>query len=453
MGKATPATGLAATVCTALYAAQCVWAWVMLDDQHVGQYRATHVLPLAMIGVMLLLKGSKLVGKRLAHACGANKTNARKFGDQMWQLVIHVSMTAAELYVLMGETWYSDPPSSFAHHTRGISPPLKPEVHWLYTTQLSIWIITCFSHHFLEARHKDYVLMCALRSRDAAARSGRARVALAPARDGARPRRRPRRHRAPRSHPARVVRYVHHLVTIALILLSWSFGFQQMGTAVLYVHDASDITIDLLKMCNYLKLEVRARARVCGRVHASLGGGRRAHSRGQRAAPTAARPLPETSAAAVAAARGGARAPRTRCGLRPARAADAPRGYTVLLDGARSRSQGPSKLFALEIVFVLNLVSWAWWRVYQLPFRIVRACVMNGFVVYYDDLCRHRPLFVTCSCYAFVWLLFALCLMHVWWLYLLLRIAYKLIAAPGKGHDAGRDEYEGDSDDGSGKEN
>ena len=102
---------------------------------------------------------------------------------------------------------------------------------------------------------------------------------------------------------------------------------------------------------------------------------------------------------------------------------------------------------------MLNLVSWAWWRVYQLPFRIVRACVMNGFVVYYDDLCRHRPLFVTCSCYAFVWLLFALCLMHVWWLYLLLRIAYKLIAAPGKGHDAGRDEYEGDSDDGSGKEN
>lgn len=42
--------------------------------------------------------------------------------------------------------------------------------------------------------------------------------------------------------------------------------------------------------------------------------------------------------------------------------------------------------------------------------------------------------------------------MHVWWLYLLLRIAYKLVAAPGKGHDAGRDEYEGDSDDGSDKE-
>lgn len=51
-------------------------------------------------------------------------------------------------------------------------------------------------------------------------------------------------------------RYVHHLVTIALILMSWNFGFQQIGTVVLYVHDASDITIDLLKMFNYLKLEV-----------------------------------------------------------------------------------------------------------------------------------------------------------------------------------------------------
>lgn len=48
-------------------------------------------------------------------------------------------------------------------------------------------------------------------------------------------------------------------MTIALILLSWLFSFQRIGVIVLYVHDVSDITIDLLKMFNYLKWEVRPR--------------------------------------------------------------------------------------------------------------------------------------------------------------------------------------------------
>ena len=104
-------------------------------------------------------------------------------------------------------------------------------------------------------------------------------------------------------------------------------------------------------------------------------------------------------------------------------------------------------MFAVEITFVVNLLSWMWWRVYQLPFRIVRACIFNGFIELYQYFCAPYPVYVICSCYAFIWLLLALCLMHVWWLYLLLRIAAKLLTEPGKGHDAGREEYEGDSDD------
>lgn len=109
--------------------------------------------------------------------------------------------------------------------------------------------------------------------------------------------------------------------------------------------------------------------------------------------------------------------------------------------------QGPSRLFVVEIMFVVNLVSWVWFRVYQLPLRIVYSCIVDGFFVYFEDKCISQPLYVVGQCYAFIYLLLALCLMHVWWLYLLLRIAYKLIFAPGKGHEAGRDEYEGDSDD------
>ena len=77
----------------------------------------------------------------------------------MWQLVIHVSMTIVEVRVLADETWYSEPSTSFAYHAAGREFPVKPDLQRLYAAQLSVWIITCFSHHFLEARRKDYVLM------------------------------------------------------------------------------------------------------------------------------------------------------------------------------------------------------------------------------------------------------------------------------------------------------
>jgi hypothetical protein len=37
--------------------------------------------------------------------------------------------------------------------------------------------------------------------------------------------------------------------------VSWSNGYLRVGLLVLYVHDVSDIFVDLLKMTNYLKLE------------------------------------------------------------------------------------------------------------------------------------------------------------------------------------------------------
>ena len=84
----------------------------------------------------------------------------------------------------------------------------KPSVHLLYLLQMAIWIGTCFSHRFVEERHKDYVMM-----------------------------------------------YVHHVVTIALVWGSYSYNYVRIGTVVLYLHDLSDIMVDLLKLTNYMKLE------------------------------------------------------------------------------------------------------------------------------------------------------------------------------------------------------
>ncbi|ETV82903.1 hypothetical protein H257_04676 [Aphanomyces astaci] len=135
----------------------------------------------------------------------------RKFTDQSWQLVIHASMTVLELYVLQDEAWWSDtttlwnsarPTCDYSQH--------KLMTTLLYMAQLAIWLYTAFSCKFLEEVRKDYLVMMA-----------------------------------------------HHVVTIALVTLSFVMNYLPIGVLVLLLHDASDVPLDLLKMANYLKLEAR----------------------------------------------------------------------------------------------------------------------------------------------------------------------------------------------------
>lgn len=48
--------------------------------------------------------------------------------------------------------------------------------------------------------------------------------------------------------------YVHHLATLFMVMSSYSAGYLRIGLLVLYVHDISDIFIDLLKLANLTNL-------------------------------------------------------------------------------------------------------------------------------------------------------------------------------------------------------
>lgn len=47
------------------------------------------------------------------------------------------------------------------------------------------------------------------------------------------------------------------MLTIGLVGLSYQYNYVRFGVAVLLIHDASDILVDLMKLANYLKLEGR----------------------------------------------------------------------------------------------------------------------------------------------------------------------------------------------------
>ena len=49
--------------------------------------------------------------------------------------------------------------------------------------------------------------------------------------------------------------YAHHVVTIALVALSYFNNYMRIGVVVLFIHDLSDIPVDLLKIFNYCQLE------------------------------------------------------------------------------------------------------------------------------------------------------------------------------------------------------
>ena len=183
---------------------------------------AALLLLLAIVGtfgvIAVVKRTSRVVGLALSPRVFpgnplAKRRTMRKFEDQMWQLFMHVSMSAVEFYILAIEdggepTWWDDCRAVWTPHPHLGGQLNKPSIHVLYLLQMALWVDTCFQHRFVEERHKDYLLM-----------------------------------------------YTHHLVTIALVGVSYYYNYLRVGVLVLYIHDVSDIPVDLLKLCNYCQLE------------------------------------------------------------------------------------------------------------------------------------------------------------------------------------------------------
>jgi len=244
------------------------------------------------------------------------KPNLHKWRECSWQLAIHISMTVFEVYVLSNESWWDQTLTCW------IPPPelqtAKYSVRALYTMQFAIWIVTAFTHRFIEERRKDYVMM-----------------------------------------------FIHHIATMVLLAISHMFNFTRIGVLVMYVHDMSDIFVDTLKMVNYLKLENK------------------------------------------------------------------------------------SGFFLSEIAYAVNLISWIYYRMWKYPAYIIYTAAYESHLLVaqkhpgqiFKDVWNNPPFWLSCNL-----LLLLLFILHIFWLFLFLRIGYKVIVIGA--HNAGAEEYEGDSSEG-----
>lgn len=308
---------------TVAFLAEAAWIVVSLSKYPNGE------LPLFLGGLVATAVGV-YVGKGAARMFGSwlsarmekqplkKHVNLIKFQEQMWQFAIHTGFAVADWAVVWNETWWSDTRTIWATIAeQSSSAPLR----YLFVAQLSVWCYTLIIHRFWDERRKDYYVM-----------------------------------------------YVHHVATILLIAGSGLSGQMRIIALVLCVHDTSDITVDLLKLLNYLDLS------------------------------------------------------------------------------------GKKYFYLVEITFVVNLASWVYWRMYHFPMRLVYSCfyelpaafvphIKNPVSKYFTSAELHTVPFYTGGTIA----LSLLVMLHVYWFYLFLRLAWRLINKEDA-HKVGREEYEGDSD-------
>uniref|UniRef100_A0A0A9YLB5 Ceramide synthase 6 n=1 Tax=Lygus hesperus TaxID=30085 RepID=A0A0A9YLB5_LYGHE len=117
-------------------------------------------------------------------------------------------MSIAAGCLLYNQTWLSKPWSTHRSPPTYEYTPSTAQIVF-YILQLAIAIYTGYSHRFNRTSHdhKDYTCM-----------------------------------------------YLHHLITITLLLLSFVTGHLRIGIPVLFLHDFSDIFIDTVKLTSYLNV-------------------------------------------------------------------------------------------------------------------------------------------------------------------------------------------------------
>lgn len=308
-----------------------------------SEKRMTAVLCGSLVVVAVWAELSKVtfrwIGKTLSRVCyqaGMLDSDAlndpkkperlEKWMTQSWQLAIHWTMTLVALaFLYVNPQWWTDPRAVWYRHTEEAEVGLA--LKSLYIFQQSIWIYTCFIHVALDHRRKDYFVM-----------------------------------------------YIHHIVTLSLIVLSFTSQSHRVGFLVMFVHDISDIFIDSMKMSNYLGL-------------------------------------------------------------------------------------GDAKAYYItEASYVATILSWAYFRLYEFPFRVIFAAFkalpetcpetwadisrmpffMDGLIARFHNDCIPNV-------YNNITLLCILAVLHVWWFALLLNIGLSLASGTST-KEVSETSYEGNMD-------
>lgn len=128
-----------------------------------------------------------------------------KFTEGAWRFTFYTASTIfGWFFVLRGKPYISNTMHCFydyPHH------PVTTEEWWYYNIELGFYLSLLCSQ-FFDTKRKDFWQM-----------------------------------------------FMHHIVTVLLITLSWACNFHRMGSLVLAIHDVADIPLELAKLFKYAKFQ------------------------------------------------------------------------------------------------------------------------------------------------------------------------------------------------------
>lgn len=138
---------------------------------------------------------------------GLSKTNRAKFPESAWRCIFYIASWSLAAYVLIGNHFYvfEDPPKLFKGWYPG--KPVSSDIQMVYIVQGSFYLHCMFATVFLDVWRKDSLMLC-----------------------------------------------IHHVVTLALIALSYGARYTTTGVMVIFCHDFNDICLEFAKCMIYTKV-------------------------------------------------------------------------------------------------------------------------------------------------------------------------------------------------------
>lgn len=134
------------------------------------------------------------------HRRAVQEKKLAKFTETAWRFVFYASAFVYGVRVLWDKPWLWDTLHcwyDFPHH------PVADETWWYYMIELGFYE-ACTLSHFVNVKRKDFWQM-----------------------------------------------FVHHIVTIILLCLSWTINLHRVGSLVLVVHDFADVPLEFGRMARY----------------------------------------------------------------------------------------------------------------------------------------------------------------------------------------------------------
>lgn len=124
-----------------------------------------------------------------------------KIGESMWRLSFYAFTAMFGWFiVLWDKPWFKDTMHTFYNYPYH---PVKPEEWWFYNIELGFYLSLVLTQ-IIDTKRKDFWQM-----------------------------------------------FVHHIVTIVLLVLSWACNFHRLGSLVLAIHDVSDVPMEGAKLAKY----------------------------------------------------------------------------------------------------------------------------------------------------------------------------------------------------------